>query len=110
MQKSYIVYIMTNKIHSVLYTGFTNDIERRVMEHKSGKYINAFTKKYNTTKLIYFEIYSTVHSAKHREFLLKKWKRVWKVKLINSKNPTWRDLSGHKGEIEEGTFRLFLAD
>ena len=87
----YCVYIMTN--HSgTLYTGVTNDIERRVYEHKS-KLVPGFTAKYNITRLVYFEDTSDIQAARVREKEIKGWLRVKKVELIESINPGWKDLS-----------------
>jgi len=96
----YFVYIVTNKSNKVLYTGVTNNLERRMFEHKN-KMINGFTKKYNLTKLVYFEETSDVGSALEREKQLKNWHRNWKIKLITDFNPEWKDLSveGKKTEM-----------
>lgn len=88
---NYYVYIITNKNHTVLYTGFTNDLERRVFEHKTGVY-KGFSSKYNCHKLLYFEEFPIMDEALHRERQIKKYKRSWKENLINSMNPEWRDL------------------
>ena len=88
----YYIYILTNKTNNVLYTGITNNLERRVGEHK-GKLIAGFTKKYNLTKLIYFEETNDVNSAITREKQIKGWLRTKKIKLIESVNPAWKDLS-----------------
>lgn len=90
MERFY-VYILTNKNHTVLYTGFTDDIERRVFEHKN-KMFKGFTSKYNVDKLVYFEEFIDLESVKHRENQLKRYKRAWKENLINEINPNWRDL------------------
>ena len=82
---------MTNKKNGVLYTGITNDLLRRVKEHKEHK-IEGFTKKYNLDKLIYFEYGDYVNSAIEREKVLKRLKREWKVELIEKMNPEWNDL------------------
>ncbi len=87
----YFVYMVTNKNHTVLYTGFTDDTERRIFEHKEQIY-NGFTKKYNVSKLVYFEEFRDMESALSREKQLKKYKRKWKENLINEMNPEWRDL------------------
>ena len=84
------VYIMTNKTNSVLYIGVTNDIVRRVREHKMQQ-IDGFTKKYNVTKLVYFEEFSDPHTAISREKQLKHWIRAKKIALIETKNPDWND-------------------
>ena len=88
----YYVYILTNKSNNVLYIGMTNDIKRRVYEHKN-KLIDGFTAKYNVNKLVYFECTNDVKSAIEREKILKKWARVKKINLIQMQNPTWQDLS-----------------
>jgi putative endonuclease len=88
----YFVYILTNKLNKVLSIGVTDNLERRMYEHKI-KMINGFTKKYNLTKLIYFEETADVESAIEREKQLKNWYRDWKIKLINEFNPDWKDLS-----------------
>ena len=87
----YYVYIMTNKMNTVLYTGVTNNLERRVKQHKS-KIIEGFTKKYNIGKLVYFEAYEEILDALRREKQLKKGSRVKKMDLIINANPSWRDL------------------
>ena len=89
--KQYYIYIMTNKINTVLYIGVTSDLIRRVYEHKT-KLIKGFTEKYNINKLVYFEATNDISGAITKEKQLKKWKRAWKEKLINEKNPEWRDL------------------
>jgi len=88
---NYYIYIITNKNNSVLYTGVTNDLNRRIYEHKN-KLIRGFTSKYNINKLIYFEHFSNINDAIQREKRIKKWKREWKENLINSVNPNWNDL------------------
>lgn len=89
--KDYYVYIITNINNTVLYIWFTNNLARRVYEHKN-KLIEWFTKKYNCDKLVYYEITNDVKSAIIREKQLKKWKRSWKIKIIEEKNPKWDDL------------------
>ena len=89
--KTYFVYILTNKYNTVLYTGITNDLERRVNEHKR-KTNNGFTSQYNVNKLVYFEQTSDVLSAIAREKQIKSWSRKKKNELIESKNPEWNDL------------------
>ena len=74
------------------YMGITNDLTRRVFEHKTGL-VNGFTKKYSVNKLVYFESTSDVNAAILREKRLKKWKRQWKIELIEKLNPDWNDLS-----------------
>jgi len=89
--KQYYVYIMTNKNNSVLYTGVTGDLSRRAREHK-GKLRDGFTKKYNVTKLVYFEIFQDVGIAIRREKQIKAGSRKKKEELINSMNKEWVDL------------------
>jgi putative endonuclease len=89
--KQFWVYILTNKINTVLYIGITNDLERRISEHKQ-KLIDGFTKKYNITKLVYLEEFSNPTDAIAAEKRIKGWKRWKKVALIQSKNPLWKDL------------------
>jgi len=91
VKKDYFVYIMSNKYDNVLYIGVTNDLKRRVYEHKN-KLINGFTKKYNVTKLVYFEEFSEVEDAIDREKQLKGGSRQKKIELIESINNKWRDL------------------
>jgi putative endonuclease len=91
MTKNYYIYIMTNKSR-VFYTGMTNNLERRVYEHKH-KLLEGFTKKYNITQLVYHEVFSNVREAIAREKQVKDWRREKKIALIESLNPTWKDLS-----------------
>ena len=88
----YYVYILTNKTNNVLYIGMTNDILRRITEHKSDM-IDGFTKRYHVHKLVYFEEYSSSTEAINREKQLKGYKRYKKVDLINQMNSDWDDLS-----------------
>jgi putative endonuclease len=89
--KTYYVYILASKRNGTLYTGVTNDLLRRVYEHKSDL-INGFTKKYKVHRLVYYEHVNDINSAVQREKRLKKWKRYWKIELIESMNPDWHDL------------------
>ena len=89
--KQYYVYILTNN-SKTLYTGVTNNLERRMYEHKH-KSIEGFTKKYNLTKLVYYEVTEDVRSAITREKQIKGWLRSKKIRLIESINPGWKDLS-----------------
>ena len=88
----YYVYILTNKNLTVLYTGVTNDLVRRVYEHKNHLDQNSFTAKYKTTRLVYFEETTDVRSALEREKQIKSWSRERKTDLILSMNPQWWDL------------------
>ncbi len=90
--KQYCIYILTNKINTVLYIGVTGNLPKRMYEHKN-KLVDGFTKKYNVDKLVYFEQTENVQSALAREKQLKNWQRQWKVDLINQSNPEWKDLS-----------------
>ncbi|MCJ7508843.1 MAG: GIY-YIG nuclease family protein [candidate division Zixibacteria bacterium] len=92
MRKQYCIYILTNKSNRVLYIGMTNNLERRMFEHKY-KLIEGFSKKYNLTKLVYYEVTEDVNSAIRREKQLKNWHRGWKTNLIKEFNPNWKDLS-----------------
>jgi len=91
MNKDYFIYIMTNKNNTVLYTGVTNNLIRRVYEHKQ-KLIEGFTKKYNIIKLVYYEIFTDPTNAIAREKQIKGGSRQKKIDLINSINKEWRDL------------------
>lgn len=91
-----IVYILTNKHNTTLYTGVTRNLARRIAEHKL--HINqGFTTKYHTDKLVYYEAYDRLDDAIHREKQLKKYHRAWKDTLINDFNPVWHDLSASIG-------------
>ncbi len=90
--KTFSVYILTNSKNSTLYIGFTNNLMRRISEHKSLKIIG-FSKKYKLTKLVYYENYDEPIPAIAREKQLKGWLRKKKDELINSSNPNWNDLS-----------------
>ena len=87
----YYVYILTRKRNSVFYVGVTNDLIRRVYEHKTGL-IDGFTKKYNVKMLFYYEYFDDINEAILREKVIKKWKRQYKMNAIESINPQWNDL------------------
>ena len=89
---NYYVYILTNKHCTVLYTGVTKDLIRRVYEHKNHLDKDSFTSKYNVTRLVYFEETSDVKAALEREKQIKSWSRDRKISLIIEKNPKWIDL------------------
>ena len=89
--KKYYVYIISNKYHTVYYTGFTNNLVRRVYEHKK-KYVEGFTKKYRIDKLLYFEIIDNPEEAILREKQIKDYRREKKLKLIKKQNPNMKDL------------------
>jgi putative endonuclease len=82
---------MTNKINTTLYTGVTNNLSRRVFEHKN-KLVEGFTKKYNLDKLVYYELYTDIYEAIGREKQIKSGSRAKKIKLIKAMNPKWKDL------------------
>lgn len=89
---AYFVYIMTNAPNGTLYVGVTNDIGRRVWEHKRGD-VPGFTARYGLSRLVWFEVFDTIDEAIWREKRLKTWLRAWKVRLIQRQNPDWEDLS-----------------
>ena len=91
MDKQFFVYIMTNQHHTVLYTGITNDLKRRVYEHKN-KIIKGFTYRYNINKLVYYEVSDDSYHAISREKQIKAGSRKKKIQLIESLNPDWIDL------------------
>jgi putative endonuclease len=91
--KSYYVYILASKRNGTLYIGVTNDLIRRVYEHKNNL-ARGFTSQYNVHLLVYYEQTIDIHSAITREKQLKKWKREWKIELIEKSNPRWQDLYG----------------
>ena len=94
MERGGAIYILTNKNNTVLYTGVTSDLRKRLYEHKNKIYASAFTKKYNVTKLVYFEVFTLIEEAIAREKQIKGGSRKKKIELINSLNPDWNDLSG----------------
>ena len=91
--KQFCVYIMASAPRGVLYTGVTSDIAARCWEHRTGV-IDGFTKKYAVRRLVYFEFHDDASIANARERRLKRWRRDWKIQLIEANNPTWRDLFG----------------
>src|SRR6266513_4275122 len=88
---AYYVYLLASRKDGALYLGVTNDLIRRIYEHRT-KAVRGFTSKYNITRLVWFEIYDDPISAISREKELKKWKRTWKTELIEAQNPNWDDL------------------
>ena len=92
MNGSYYVYLITNWNNKVIYTGVTNNLTRRIYEHKN-KLVDDFSKKYNIDKLVYFEQTTDIYAAISREKEIKKWRREKKNNLVNSANPEWKDLS-----------------
>ena len=91
MSKLYFVYIMASRRNGTLYIGMTNEIGRRAYEHREGL-VEGFTKRYGVKQLVYYEPFGEVEAAIRRETRLKKWKRRWKLELIEAFNPAWRDL------------------
>ena len=89
--KHFYVYLLASKRNGTLYIGVTSDLLKRVHEHKNNL-VEGFTKKYNVHKLVYYEVTEDINSAITREKQLKKWKRAWKIELIQKNNPGWRDL------------------
>ena len=98
MTKNYFIYILTNWNNKVIYTDVTNNLFRRIFEHKN-KLLNGFTKRYNITKLVYYEMTTDINNAIAREKEIKKWRREKKNKLVESTNPEWNDLT--KALIDE---------
>ena len=92
MERQYCIYILTNQNNTVLYTGVTNNLPRRIYEHKA-KLVEGFTKRYNVDKLVYYEVFDQIENAILREKQIKGGSRAKKVALINSINPKWSDLS-----------------
>ena len=91
VMRQYYVYILASRIGGTLYIGVTNDLIRRVAEHRL-KIAESFTKRYDVTRLVHFEVFEEIEQAIHREKRLKKWSRAWKISLIEKDNPDWNDL------------------
>jgi putative endonuclease len=89
--KTYFVYIMASKKNGTLYIGMTNDLIRRVWQHKNNAH-DGFTQKYGVHRLVWYEAHREVTEAIQREKQMKKWRRQWKIDLIEQENPDWRDL------------------
>ena len=96
MNNNYYVYILTNRYKTVFYTGVTNDLYRRTLEHKA-KINQGFSEKYNADNLVYYEHFFNIIDAIKREERLKRWNRKWKMDLIEKLNPEWRDLTDETG-------------
>ena len=90
--RQYYVYILSNRRYGVLYIGVTNNLQRRMYEHQQ-KLVAGFTKAYGIIHLVYFEQFSSINEARARERNLKRWRRAWKLKLVDEFNPDWRDLA-----------------
>jgi putative endonuclease len=91
MEKNYYVYILTNKQHTVLYTGVTRDLQKRVYQHRM-KLVPGFTSRYNVSKLLYYEVFDDAYTAISREKQIKAGSRTKKLDLVNGMNPQWVDL------------------
>jgi len=91
IERSFFVYILASKRNGTLYTGVTNNLIRRLVEHKE-KLVPGFTSKYSVDKLVYFEPFTYIDKAVQREKDIKRWKRQWKIELIEEYNKEWRDL------------------
>jgi putative endonuclease len=89
---TYYVYILASRYRGTMYVGLTNDVSRRIGEHKAGV-VPGFTRTYGVTRLVYCEVYDSLDDARARERALKRWRREWKFKLIEADNPDWSDLS-----------------
>ena len=100
MNYNYYVYLLTNKYHTTFYTGVTNNLYRRIIEHKT-KINKGFTNNYNVNRLVYYELHFSVNNAIAREKRLKKWNRAWKIKLIERSNAEWKDLAESIGVTTE---------
>jgi putative endonuclease len=93
MPRNYYVYILTNRPRGVLYVGVTNNVSRRISEHRA-KIVPGFTSRHGVILLVHVEEYASILEARAREHSLKRWRREWKFELIEKNNPDWRDLSG----------------
>ena len=93
MEQLYFVYIVTNKPGGVLYTGMTDDLNKRAWQHREHILKGSFSDRYNLEMLIWFEAHASRESAFLRERQIKKWNRAWKIRLIEEANPDWRDLA-----------------
>ena len=92
MEGPFFVYILASKRNGTLYIGVTNNLPRRISEHKA-KLVPGFTRQYGVDQLVYFEAFDSILEARAREHSLKHWRRAWKIELIEKLNPDWRDLS-----------------
>ena len=92
MDEAFFVYILASSPNGTLYVGVTNNLARRLSEHKA-KLVPGFTRQYRVDQLVYFEAFDSVLDARARERSLKRWRRAWKVALIEKLNPDWRDLT-----------------
>jgi len=92
MNELFFLYILASKRNGTLYVGVTNNLARRMFEHKA-KLMEGFTKKYGVDRLVYFETFDSILEARAREHSMKRWRRAWKIKLIEELNPDWDDLT-----------------
>ena len=92
MSQTFYVYILASRYRGTIYVGVSNDISRRVGEHKSGA-VKGFTQRYKVNRLVYFEAYRSILEARARERALKRWRREWKFDLIEKLNSDWHDLT-----------------
>jgi putative endonuclease len=92
MEKLFFVYILASQRNGTLYVGVTGDLPRRIAEHKA-KLVPGFTRKYDVHLLVHVETFASILEAREREYVLKRWRRAWKIALIEKLNPQWRDLS-----------------
>lgn len=92
MEASFFVYILASRRNGTLYVGVTNNLARRIAEHKA-KLVPGFTRQYGVDLLVYFEAFDSILEARAREHSLKRWRRAWKIDLIQKFNPDWRDLT-----------------
>jgi putative endonuclease len=92
MDAPFFVYILASKRNGTLYIGVTNNLARRIAEHRA-KLVPGFTRKYGVDLLVYFEAFESILEARAREHAMKRWRRAWKIQLIERLNPDWRDLS-----------------
>ena len=90
--RRYYVYILANRRYGVMYVGVTNDLLRRMIQHRT-KVVPGFTREYGVIRLVYFEEYASITEARARERSLKRWRRAWKLALVDKLNPEWRDLT-----------------
>ena len=92
MNRRYFVYVLAHRARGVLYVGVTNDLARRIAEHKA-RLVPGFTRAYGVVMLVYFEEFASIVEARAREATLKRWRRAWKIALVETLNPDWRDLA-----------------
>jgi putative endonuclease len=92
----FFVYILASRFRGTMYVGVTNDLSRRMGEHKSGA-VPGFTKRYRVNLLVYCENYSSILETRERERVLKRWRREWRFQLIEAENPDWHDLTNQIG-------------